>query len=174
MSLDLRYPIGPFQDSGVRTPERRAELFRELANQPADFRKAVAGLGDAGLETPYRDGGWTLRQVIHHVADSHMHSYLRMKFALTEDKPLIKPYDEQAWSEFEDARGPVEPSLALLQSLHLRWVHFLRSLAAPDFEKAYVHPVLGDVSLAKAMELYAWHGRHHITHITAARERLKF
>lgn len=174
MDTDPRYPIGQFRDSGDRSPERRAAVFRELANQPADLRQAVAGLGDAALDTPYRDGGWTIRQVVHHVPDSHMHSYIRMKFALTEDRPLIKPYDEQAWALFEDARGPVEPSLALLQSLHLRWVHFLRSLPIEAFEKVFVHPVLGDVPLARAVELYAWHGRHHITHITAARERLKF
>lgn len=167
--IDPRYPIGKFADSLERTPERRATLFRELQNAPAELRAAVSGLSDRQLDTPYREGGWTIRQLVHHVADSHMHSYLRMKFTVASEKPAIMPYDENVWVTHADANGPIEPSLALLHALHMRWVMFLRSLPAESFERVFVHPASGEQTLARAVEVYAWHGKHHIAHIVAAR-----
>jgi uncharacterized damage-inducible protein DinB len=167
--LDPRYPIGNFADSGERTPERRLELIRQIQNLPAEMRAALSGMGDAELDRPYREGGWTVRQLVHHVADSHMHAYLRMKFAMTLDEPTIMPYDENKWVEFGDCAGPIEPSLALLQALHMRWAMFLRSLPAEAFDRKFHHPDNGPTPLGKALELYAWHGRHHVAHVLGAR-----
>ena len=169
--MDPRYPLGKFTDSQDRSPERRQTLLRDLANLPAQIRAAVTGLGDAQLDTPYREGGWTLRQVVHHVADSHVNAYIRTRWALTEDAPLIKAYDEVAWAELSDAQlGPIEPSLALLQALHLRWVSLLRALPEVAFSRTFRHPESGENSLARQLELYSWHGRHHVAHITGLRQ----
>ena len=169
---DPRYPIGKFADSGDRSAERRATLIRELQNAPSELRAAVSGLSDKRLDTPYREGGWTIRQLVHHVADSHMHAYLRMKYALALDQPTIMDYDENVWVKFGDANGPIEPSLALLHAMHLRWVLFLRSLPAEDFERKFIHPVNGARTVALALEIYAWHGKHHVAHVVNARRTL--
>ncbi len=169
--MDPRYPIGKFTDSQDRSPERRHALIRDVANLPAQMRSAVTGLGDAQLDTPYREGGWTVRQVVNHVADSHMNGYIRTRWALTEESPMIKAYDEVAWAELADAKlGPIEPSLALLQSLHLRWSALWRSLDDTQFARVFHHPESGENSLSRQLELYAWHGRHHVAHVTALRQ----
>jgi hypothetical protein len=133
----------------------------------------VYGLSPEQLETPYRPGGWTVRQVVHHLADSHMNSYIRMKLAVTEERPTVKPYDEKRWADLEDARtAPVELSLTLLDSLHMRWVSWLRSLAPADFARTFRHPESGILSLDTALHYYEWHGRHHTAHITSLRQRM--
>jgi uncharacterized damage-inducible protein DinB len=173
MTADLSYPIGKFKWEGDQTNERRQKFIDEIAKTPAIVRAAVEGLSPEQLETPYRPGGWTVRQVVHHLADSHLNSYVRFRLALTEDEPTIKPYHEDKWAELEDARtAPLEISLALLESLHERWVRLLKSLKAEDFARAFRHPDLGVVSLDKNLGLYAWHGRHHVAHITGLRERM--
>jgi len=139
------------------------------------MRDAVAGLSESQLATPYRPGGWTVRQLAHHVPDSHINSYTRFRLALTEDNPVIKPYDEKRWAELGDvATVPVEVSLGLLESLHARWVPLMRSLSAADWKRSFRHPELGAVSLENNAALYAWHGRHHVAHITALRERMSW
>ena len=169
---DPRYPIGKFADSLVRTLERRQTLVRAVANLPSQMRAAVTGLGDKQLDTPYREAGWTVRQVVHHVADSHANAYIRTRLALTEQNPLIKPYDEGAWAELADAKlGPIEPSLALLQALHLRWVSLWRALPEDAFARTFRHPDCGENTLATQLELYSWHGQHHVAHITTLRQQ---
>jgi hypothetical protein len=145
----------------------------EIEQAPARLRAVVAGLSDAQLDTPYRPVGWTVRQVVHHVPDSHLNSYVRFRLALTEKEPTIKPYDESRWAELTDARtAPIEISLALLESLHARWTLLLHSLKPEDFSREFRHPELGTVSLDKNLALYAWHGRHHVAHIASLRERM--
>jgi uncharacterized damage-inducible protein DinB len=169
---DERYPIGKAPKVASPDAAQVEGWLSDIAQTPALLRKAVAGLTDAQLDTPYREGGWTVRQVIHHVADSHMHSYARFRFALTETSPTIKPYDEGAWAELPDAKtAPVEVSLALLDALHHRWMILLRSLDSAGMAKVFVHPERGPVPLVDAIALYAWHGRHHTAHITALRQR---
>ena len=169
---DLRHPIGRFSFQAPSTAEQRRKWITEIAEAPAQLRAAVAGLNDDQLNTPYRDGGWTVRQVIHHVPESHMNAYIRFKLALTESEPTIKPYDEAAWAETADVRGtPIEVSLALLDNLHNRWVVLLESMSDADFAKQFRHPELGLVPLEKNLALYAWHGKHHVAHITSLRER---
>ena len=169
---DLRYPVGEFHFPDAVSAEERATFIDQIAETPARMRAAISGLSDSQLDTPYRPGGWTIRQVAHHVPDSHMNSYVRFRLALTEDTPLIKPYEEKRWAELADARTlPVEPSLALLESLHARWVPLLRSLSDADWKRTFRHPELGSVSLENNAALYAWHGRHHVAHITSLRER---
>ena len=169
---DLRYPIGPFEATVPFTAPHRASAIKALAEAPARFRLAVAGLSDAQLDTSYRPGGWTVRQVVHHVADSHIHSYVRTKFALSEDQPTIKPYPEEIWAEFTDGRlEPVATSLDLIEALHARWVTLLRSLSDSTFERRLLHPDRGPMTLDDIVQLYAWHSRHHIAHITTLRER---
>lgn len=136
------------------------------------LRAAVEGLTEAQLDTPYRPGGWTVRQVVHHVPDSHLNAYIRMKLALTEDGPTIKPYDENLWAELSDSRMPVDASLSLMDALHRRWVTVLRSLQPADFARTFLHPEAGVVSLDRLIALYAWHGRHHVAHITSLRQRM--
>ena len=166
MTLDPRYPIGPFTFEGAVTAGRRTAWIDEIAGTPAALRTALAGLDEATLETPYRPGGWTVRQVAHHLPDSHLNAVGRFRLALTEDRPTIKPYDEAAWAELADARtAPVELSVQLLAALHERWVRLLRSLSAADFAREYVHPEGGPVSLDRVLALYAWHGRHHVAQI---------
>ena len=169
---DLRFPIGEFSFSGTQSHDERAALIDRIAATPESMRAAVRGLSDEQLDTPYRPGGWTVRQVVHHVPESHMHSYIRFKLAVTEDEPAIKPYFEDRWAQLADALAPIEPSLDLLEALHGRWVWFLRSLEDEDFDRTFNHTELGSVSLKKNVALYAWHGRHHVAHITRLRERM--
>jgi DinB superfamily len=169
---DLRFPLGKFKFEGPTTPEQREELLNQIEQAPSRLRAAVKGLSDQQLDTPYRPEGWTVRQVAHHVPDSHLNAYIRYKLALTEDEPTIKPYAEDRWARLADTQAtPVEVSLAMLDSLHDRWVRLLRSLQSEDWKRAFRHPELGLVSLEKNLALYAWHGRHHVAHITALRER---
>ncbi len=165
---DLRYPVGP---ETLDTPV--AESLRLLEEAPARFRQAVRGLDDSQLDTPYRPGGWTVRQVIHHMADSHMHLYCRCRFALTEDAPAVKSYNEQTWAELPDARTlPVEVSLELLEGLHRRMVALFRSLTTEQWKRAYRHSERGLVTMERAASMYAWHCRHHAAHITSLRQRM--
>jgi uncharacterized damage-inducible protein DinB len=173
MMTDLRYPIGKAEMERELPPERRQELIAWIETAPDRLREAVAGLNAEQLDTPYRPGGWTVRQVVHHVPDSHLNAYIRCKWALTEDEPLIKTYDEARWAELPDSRSvPVEVSLALLDNLHRRWVALLRAMAAADFHKTLRHPDHGVLTLDQILGLYAWHGEHHVAHVTALRERM--
>jgi uncharacterized damage-inducible protein DinB len=173
MDDDLRYPVGRFDATEEVTPERRRVCIEQVAEAPARLREAVAGLDDAQLDTPYREGGWTVRQVLHHLADSHINAYVRMKLALTEDSPAIKTYDEARWAELADSRDtPPEVSLTLLDALHRRWLILLRSLGDADWAKTFRHPEWGEIPLEKTLALYAWHGRHHVAHVTRLRERM--
>ena len=170
---DPRYPIGKFQKVPSLTAEQRATCVDQIAATPAQFRRAVTGLTPVQLDTPYRDGGWTVRQVAHHVPDSHMNAYLRFKFGLTEDAPAIKTYEEKDWARTpEVAATPVDVSLALLDALHLRWVALLRAMTPQQFARTIKHPEWGAPSLDAMLALYAWHGRHHTAHVTSLRERM--
>jgi hypothetical protein len=170
---DLRYPVGEFRFPESVSAQDLTRFIEQIAQAPSCLRAAIAGLVDEQLDTPYRPGGWTVRQVAHHVPDSHINSYVRYRLALTEDQPVIKPYEEKRWAELPDARTlPVEPSLALLENLHARWVPLLRSLSGADWKRSFRHPELGAVSLENNAALYAWHGRHHVAHITALRARM--
>jgi uncharacterized damage-inducible protein DinB len=172
MSDALRFPIGTFVEDRAVTAEKRAGWIRQIADAPAALRAAVAGLSDGQLDTPYRPGGWTVRQVLHHVPDSHMNAYCRCKFALTENNPTIKPYDEAAWANVADtAKTPPDVSLTLLDALHRRWVVLLESLGPDDFARPLQHPEKGAITLDWVLQLYAWHGRHHAAHITGLRNR---
>jgi uncharacterized damage-inducible protein DinB len=167
---DLRYPVGPFVYDRDTTPARRAEWIRQIAGAPALLRSAVSGLSDRQIETPYRPGGWTVRQVVHHVPDSHLNAYCRFKLALTEDNPTIKPYDEAAWANVADTAGtPLEVSLTLLEALHQRWVVLLDAMTPADFARPLLHPERGAISLDWMLQLYAWHGRHHAGHVMLVR-----
>ena len=170
---ELSYPIGKFKPEGPLTFAQREHLIGEIEETPARLRAAASGLSDARLDTPYREGGWTVRQVVHHLADSHMNSYVRFRLALTESEPTIKPYDQALWAELHDARtAPVELSLALFEALHQRWVLLLKSLEAADFARTFRHPERGTMTLDQNLALYAWHGRHHVAHITSLAERM--
>ncbi len=171
MSDDLRYPVGKFQWPPVVTAEDRARYIKEIEQTPARLSDAVAGLTDEQLATPYRPGGWTVAQVVHHVPDSHMNSYIRFRLALTETNPVIKPYDEAAWAELGDKTGPINTSLCLLDCLHKRWVLMLRAMTEEDWKRSFVHPEMGPVPLENNLALYAWHGAHHVGHIEALRRR---
>ena len=173
---DLRYPVGRFsRPTAPLGAEARADFIREIAELPSGLRAAVEALDDTDLDTPYRPGGWTVRQVVHHVPDSHMNAYIRMKLAATEDSPTIKTYDEARWAELPEARtGPIGVSLALLDALHVRWTAFLRALPPADFARCYVHAELGPMSMDAAVALYAWHGRHHLAHVLSARGASSF
>lgn len=173
---DLRYPIGQFRYEGAPDQPRREQWIEEIAAAPAKLRAVVAGLSSQQLDTPYRDGGWTVRQVVHHLPDSHLNAYTRIKLALTEDEPTIRPYEEARWAELPDARsGPVELSLTLLDVLHQRWVLLLRSLRPDDFRRRFRHPEHGRLfELDEAVAMYAWHGRHHVAHITSLRRRMRW
>ena len=171
--MDLRYPIGKFEYTGPLTKSERNALIEDIDSLPANLRKAVDGLSDEQLETPYRPGGWTVRQVVHHLADSHINSHVRFRLALTEEQPTIKPYFQERWAELNDARSaPMHVSLDLLDALHRRWVILLKSLSDADFSKSFEHPESGTVTLDRNLGLYAWHGKHHVAHITALRERM--
>src|SRR5579859_7137051 len=170
---DLRYPIGKFHFEGPLTEQQKQAALDEIANTPANLRMAIQGLTEAQLEMPYRPGGWTVRQVVHHVPDSHLNSYVRFKLALTEDEPTIKPYAEDRWAELADSKEtPIEVSLTLLEALHDRWVRLLRSLTPQEWKKQFRHPELGVVPLEKNVGLYAWHGKHHVAHVTELRKRM--
>ena len=170
---DPRYPIGPFERPDILSADERRARIEEIAAAPARLRAAVRGLDDAQLDTPYREGGWTLRQVAHHVPESHMNGYIRFKLALTEDAPLVKPYDEAAWAKTPDVGlTPVETSLVLLESLHERWAILLRTLHDEQFRRTVSHPEhTGMLTVDSLLALYAWHGRHHVAHITSLREQ---
>jgi hypothetical protein len=170
---DLRYPIGKFTYDGAMTDARRTACVARIAAAPAALRAAVAGLTDAQLDTPYRPDGWTVRQVVHHVPDSHLNAYVRMRLALTEDTPTIKPYEEARWAELPDARTlPVEVSLALLEALHVRWTALLRGFRAADGARQLRHPEHGRLmTIDELVAMYAWHGEHHVAHVTSLRAR---
>jgi len=169
---DPSYPIGKFHYDDAPSDEQKRVFLEQIAETPANLRAAIKGLSDTQLDTPYRTGGWTVRQVVHHVPDSHMNSYVRFKLALTENEPTIKPYAEDRWAELADTKAtPIEVSLTLLDSLHDRWVRLLRSLNADDWERTFRHPELGPMTLEKTLALYAWHGRHHVAHITELRKQ---
>lgn len=168
---DIRYPIGLFERPNHITSAMRAEWLEALAAQPARLREAVVGLSEAQLQTPYREGGWTVRQLVHHIPDSHMHAYIRFKQALTEPEPLIKPYDEASTALLADYKLPLEPSLAILENVHLRWVAIAKALDPLDFTRVFVHPATGRWTLQEHLALYVWHGNHHIAHITELRQR---
>jgi hypothetical protein len=170
---DPRFPIGKFHFEGPLTADQRANFIGEIEQAPTALRAAVKDLSAEQLDTPYRDGGWTVRQVVHHLPDSHMNAYVRYKLALTEDEPTIKPYAEDRWAQLADTSStPIEVSLALLDSLHTRWVRLLRSLEPTDWKKNFRHPELGLVSLEKNLGIYAWHGNHHVAHVTELRKRI--
>jgi uncharacterized damage-inducible protein DinB len=173
MNNDLRHPIGNFVRPATLTQQEREEATQKIAELPKKLRAAVAGLTESQLDTPYRDGGWTVRQTVHHVADSHMQAVGRVRLALTEDWPAIIPYQENLLAELEDARTlPVDVSLQLIDALHTRWVTLLRSLDESGWSKrGYKHPESGEQSIEQVAALYAWHGRHHTAHITSLRER---
>lgn len=173
--MDPRYPAGQYEWPASLNHKERQEALLVLESLPSQMRDAVAGLTPAQLETPYRDGGWTVRQVVHHVADSHMHSYIRCKFAMSENSPVIKPYAEKIWAAFEDgANEPLESSLAILTGLHSRFTRWFRSLQDSDWERAFVHPENGPMRLDVTLGLYAWHSRHHLAHITELRRRMQW
>lgn len=173
MTDDIRYPVGLYVKPAGITPADRVRFVEEIAAAPANLRNAVAGLNDARLDTPYREGGWTVRQVVHHLPDSHVNAYIRFKLALTSSDPLIQTYDEALWAGLPEAKsGPVEISLALLDAIHNRWIAAIRSLPAGSFARRYRHPESGLTSLDEQLAHYAWHGRHHVGHITALRRRM--
>lgn len=171
MSSDLRYPIGPepaFEPIDAAVRAKHIDVVDQL---PASIRAAVSGLSDAQLDTPYRPGGWTVRQVVHHLADSHMHAFMRLKWALTEDAPTIKPYDEAPWAELADSTLGIEVSLGILDGIHARWVALYRTMDDARFAQAYVHPERGRVTLEHQLHTYAWHSRHHVAHVRELRRR---
>lgn len=170
--MDLSYPIGKFEHSGPINEEQLNGFIGQIEETPAKLRAAVSGLNDEQLDTPYRPDGWTVRQVVHHLPDSHLNSYTRFKLALTEDAPMIRTYHEERWAELPEARtAPVDVSLDLLETLHRRWVMFLKLLTPADLERTFKHPEWGNVRVDTAIAMYAWHGRHHVAHITSLRER---
>jgi hypothetical protein len=173
MTVDeLRYPVGRFTAAPEWTPAVRAAAIDDIARLPARMRAAVEGLDEQQLDVPYRPGGWTVRQVVHHVADSHMHGLMRIKLALTEETPTIKPYDENAFATLPDMRLPIEVSLNLLASLHVRWVALYEGLSGEQFSRSFHHPQLEEtITLEHHAQMYAWHSRHHVAHVTALRRR---
>jgi len=169
--VEANYPIGHYQYDGQITASIIDKWINDIEELPVLLQNAVKDLNDNQLDTPYRMGGWTIRQVVHHVADSHLNAYGRFKLALTEDQPIIKSYDQEKWAELPDSTLPVTISLSLLDALHKRWVTLLRSLTPSELEKTFIHPESGEVSVGKNIGIYAWHGRHHLAHITSLRSR---
>ncbi len=170
---DLRYPVGKFEKKGPPNSEERKRMIASVAETPAKLRAAVAGLDDKQLDTPYRSGGWTVRQVVHHMADSHMNAYIRFRLGVTEPDPTIKPYDENRWAGLFDARtAPVDGSVAIVDGLHQRWVMLMREMREIDFMRSMIHPERGKMSLDDTLALYEWHGRHHVAHITSLRQHM--
>ena len=171
--MDVRYPIGRGELTDEITPERRLEWIKDLEETPMRLRAAVENLSDEQLDTPYRPGGWTVRQIVHHICDSNLNSYIRFKMALTENQPVIKLWDQESWAELTDARlAPVTVSLNLLDSLHIRWVMFLRSLTDIDFTRTFTHPESGIISVERNIWSYSWHSRHHTAQITNLRQKM--
>jgi hypothetical protein len=170
-TADLRYPIGEFKMPAPITQATRSDAIDAIAALPAAMRAAVRGLSEPQLDTPYRPGGWTVRQVVHHVPDSHVNAYIRLKLALTENNPTIKPYDQNAFAELPDQRLPVDVSLSMMDALHTRWTTVLRSLAPDQFTRSLVHPEIGPITVDYLVHHYSWHSRHHVAHVTALRER---
>ena len=171
MTVDLSFPVGRFDRTGPWTADSRRSAIEDVAALPARMRAAVQDLTDAQLDTPYRAGGWTVRQVVHHVADSHMNGYIRLKLALTEENPTIKPYVQDAWAALPDSRLPIAPSLAILDAVHQRWTVLWRATRDAQFERTFTHPEMGPLTLDTHVHLYAWHSRHHVAHITGLRQR---
>ncbi len=171
MSVDLRYPIGKVRLVQKVTDDQRRGYTDMVAKTPVLLREAISGLTAEQLDEPYRPGGWTVRQVVHHLPDSHMNAFIRFKLALTEDTPTIKPYDEARWAELPDAKAAIDPSLSLLENLHKRWDVLLRGMAPADFARKFNHPEAGTMTLDDYLQVYAWHGRHHVAHIASLRER---
>jgi hypothetical protein len=172
MTLDLRYPIGPFTPVSPGTLEVRRAAIDDIAALPHRMREAVAGLSDRQLDTPYRPGGWTVRQLVHHVADSHMNGFIRLKLTLTEETPTIKPYDEKTWADLPDTTLPIETSLAILDHLHVRWDTVYRGMSPQQFERTFYHPEMQEhLTLDAHAQLYGWHSKHHVAHITMLRRR---
>jgi uncharacterized damage-inducible protein DinB len=172
MDSDLRYPIGEFETVSTLTPDERRAAIEAIAEVPRRLRGAVRNLTPAQLDTPYRPGGWTVRQLVHHIADSHMNALIRFKLALTEDEPTLKTYEENLWAELADTKTPeVEPSLALIDNLHTRWVILLRSLTPQQFPRKFRHSGWGSQTVDFLLAQYAWHGKHHVAHITSLRQR---
>jgi uncharacterized damage-inducible protein DinB len=170
---DPRYPIGKFSFDGTLTAAQRKQYLNDIEQTPARLRAAVRGLSDEQLNTPYREGGWTVRQLAHHVPDSHMNAYIRFKLALTEDEPTIRPYMEDRWAELpESKQAPIDVSLTLLDSMHQRWTMVLRNIPDADWKRTFRHPEMGLLSLEKTLALYAWHGKHHVAHVTTLREKM--
>lgn len=173
MTEDIRYPVGKWVRQPHVDASMCATMIQQIADTPAALAEAVKGLTDAQLDTPYREGGWTPRQIVHHIADSHMNAYIRFKLGITEDNPTIKPYDEKSWAETVDGKGAsLNLSLPLIEGLHRRWVQFLRSLDGKAFTRTINHPERGPMTLTDLLQLYAWHGRHHTAHITGLRQRM--
>ena len=171
VKMDLRYPIGPFDDHAPITADMRLLAITTIAELPFQLKDAVAGLPDEHLDTPYRPNGWTVRQVVHHLADSHMNAYIRTKLCLTEHEPTIRPYDQDSWVPLADSRLPVDSSLSIVEGVHARWTELWRSLAPFQFARVFHHPEIGVVTLDEQLQMYAWHSRHHVAHITSLRER---
>ena len=172
-TADLRYPIGRVERAATLSPEARTSAIDAIAELPARLRTAVDGLTDAQIDTPYREGGWTVRQVVHHLADSHMHAFARTRYALAQDNPAITAYDEAKWAELPDMRTmPVQVSLDLLEALHARWAYTLRATPAASFARTVQHPDNGPMTIDALSNVYSWHGRHHTAHVTALRERM--
>jgi hypothetical protein len=173
--MDPRFPIGKFAFPVSITPQQREQWIADISATPAKIRAAVSGLTDQQLDTPYRDGGWTVRQVVHHVPESHMNAYIRFKLALTEDEPTIKPYNEAEWAKLPDVIDtPIETSLKILDAVHDRWVRVLRRIEGDQWQRTFRHPEIGLVKLEGNLALYSWHGKHHTAHITSLRERMKW
>lgn len=171
MSEDLRYPIGKFDSKIEVTPENRKEFVQTIADLPSKIREVVSDLSEEQLDTPYRPEGWTIRQLVHHVADSHLNSYCRFKLALTEDFPTIRPYYEDRWAELADSKLPIEDSLKIIEGVHSRWTSMLNSMTETEFQRKLNHPDSGEWTLEKFLGLYDWHSKHHTAHITSLRER---
>jgi uncharacterized damage-inducible protein DinB len=172
MRLDARYPIGVFTFNGEMTKEEVGDWIDQIEQLPFLLKEAVANLNNDQLNTPYRLQGWTVAQVVHHLADSHMNAFVRFKLALTEEKPVIKPYNEAKWAELPDYDVSIDVSLTLLEAIHVRWVKLLRSLGSTDLKRTFFHPESGEVSIGQNIGIYAWHGRHHLAHITTLCDRL--
>ncbi|HWZ82112.1 MAG TPA: putative metal-dependent hydrolase [Terriglobales bacterium] len=172
---DLRYPLGKFHYDGPLSLQQQQASLDAIVKTPANLRAAVLGLSDSQLDTPYRPAGWTVRQVVHHLPDSHLNAYVRFKLALTEDDPTIKPYAEDRWAQLADTAGtPIDVSLTLLDSLHDRWVRLLRSLTPEQWKRTFRHPEMGAMTLHKTLAIYAWHGPHHVAHVTELRKRMSW
>jgi len=172
---DLRYPLGKFHYDGPLSPQQQQASLDAIVKTPASLRAAVLGLSDSQLDTPYRPEGWTVRQVVHHLPDSHLNAYVRFKLALTEDDPTIKPYAEDRWAQLADTPGtPIDVSLTLLDSLHDRWVRLLKSLTPEQWKRTFRHPEMGPLTLDKTLAIYAWHGAHYVAHVTELRKRMSW